>query len=79
LLVRGGDDRVYYNLWNDTDTLWTGWVQLPGSTPDRPAGAIIGSDLHPVVKGSIGGIYHGIVDLETDDFSGWTKLPESTP
>ena len=79
LIVRGGDNGVYYNAWDETGTEWSGWAQLPGSTPGRPAAATIGTDLHLVVRGSDGGIYHGVVDLETEDFSGWTKFPGGTP
>ena len=49
-------------------------AKLPGWTPVSPVINVLGNDLHMVVTGMGGGIYHGWVDLDTDAFSGWTKL-----
>ena len=79
LVVRGGDNRVYYNLFNGT---WLGWKALPsGSTLDSPAAAFVGGDLHVVVRGGDNkSLWHAVVDPLTNTFKkGWTRLNGSTP
>jgi hypothetical protein len=79
LVVRGMDDRIYYRAWNGTD--WEGWNVLPGSTIDSPAAALIGNQLHVVVRGSDGNsLWYGYLTNITDpgSFSGWTLLSGAT-
>jgi len=79
LVVRGNNDRIYYNVFEDGST-WTGWVGLPGKTCDRPVATVQGGKLHLVVRSITGkGIYHGWVDLSTQSFSGWIRLSGDTP
>jgi hypothetical protein len=76
LVVRGTDDRIYYRVWTGSGS---GWSKFPGKTPDAVAAEVLGSDLHIVVRGMTGGIYHGSLDLITDVWSGWTKISGETP
>lgn len=77
LVVRGSDDRIYYRTWDGTT--WLGWTALPGATTDSPAAAVLDNDLHIVVKGLTGEIWHGYVDLATSVWSGWTMVSGATP
>ena len=80
LVVRGGNSRIYYRLYNATMDAWDGWVVLPGSTIDSPAATVCNNELHVVVRGSTGyTLWHGYVDLATSTFSGWTLLSGSSP
>ena len=79
LIMRGSEDDIYINIWNETETDWSGWSKLPGSTTDRPAAVTFNNSLHIVVRGIDSGIYHGSIDLESDVFSGWSKFPGGTP
>ena len=79
LVVRGGNNRIYYNVYSNGS--WLGWKALPsGSTIDAPAAAVLGNALHIVVRGSDGAsIWHSWIDPSTGEFSGWRRLPGSTP
>lgn len=76
-VVRGVDNRIYYNVWNSTH--WAGWASLPGATRDSPAVAVFGNNLHVVVVGMDGGLWHGYVNLTDSTFSAWTLLSGATP
>ena len=78
LVVRGGDNGIYYNLlYGD----WIKWSKLSsGSTVDAPAAAVVGGKLHIVVRGRDGkSIWYTQVDLSTGSMSSWTNIPGSTP
>jgi len=75
-LVRGNNNRIYFNEYSDS---WSGWDSLTGSTSNRIAGAFFNGDLHTVVKGMSGGLYHAWLDLGTETFSGWSRLSGDTP
>ena len=80
LVVRGLNDRIYYNVLEDDD--WSGWIKLPtGSTPDTPAAVACGGRLHFVVRGfsPSNSIWYGYINLSTGDFSGWIRIPGATP
>jgi len=81
LVVRGMDNRIYYNVFDEASSTWSGWRRLPtGSTVDAPAAAIANGRLHIAVRGSDGqSIWYANFDLQNWQFSGWTKLPGSTP
>lgn len=79
LAVRGTDDRVYYRCRNEV--AWQDWMVLPGSTVDSPAIAMLGNQLHFVVRGSDGSsLWHGYLTNPEDpsSFSGWTLLSGAT-
>lgn len=77
LVVRGLDDRIYYNVWNSLG--WEGWTSLPsGFTCERPAATVIGNELHFVVIGLNGMLWHSYVDLSNGDFPGWTRVSGDT-
>ena len=80
LVVRGMDDRIYY-MNRMCDSNWGSWKYLPsGTTLDRPAAAILENNLHIVVRGMDGAsLWHGIVNLSSEAFSGWTRIPGATP
>jgi len=80
LVVRGQNSLTYYRNYNTTTDSWTGWAALPGSTNDSPAAAVVGNELHVVVRSSSGSqLYHGYVNLTTSAFSGWTLISGYTP
>jgi outer membrane protein assembly factor BamB/subtilisin family serine protease len=81
LVVRGGDNRIYHCLYNVASHSWGGWSALPsGSTGDSPAAALVGNELHVVVRGMSGSkLYHSYRNLDTAAFSGWTMLSGSSP
>ena len=58
---------------------WGSWMGLPGSTGLSPGAAVLGDELHLVVKGKTGGLYHGSWDLTGHVFGEWTRLPGDTP
>ena len=80
LVVRGSNNGIYYRIYNSEEETWGNWNALPGSTLDTPAAAFCGDELHVVVRGMDGAsLYHGCVDLLTDEFSGWSWVSGSTP
>ena len=87
LVARGFTNVIYYRSYDCVSETWTEWVPVPnGATCDNPAAAVLGSSLHLVVRGfSTTGVWgnntlwHGIVNLGDDSFSGWTSLPGATP
>ena len=80
LVVRGSSNQIYYRSYTSGTDVWGSWVQLPGASNDPPAAAVMGSELHIVVRGVSGGqIWHGYVNLNTNAFSGWTLLSGATP
>jgi len=80
LVVRGYNNGIYCKVYNTTTASWDDWTELPGSTVTPPAAAIIGNELHIVVRGSnFGQIWHGYINLDTDAFSGFTLLDGATP
>ena len=82
LTVRGSDDGVYLRSY---DGSWSGWTSLPGGTNDAVGACIQHSkpdpdaNLHVVVKGMTGGMYHGEYDLNSESFLGWTLISGETP
>jgi hypothetical protein len=78
LVVRGMDNTLYYNVWTASD--WQGWSSVPnGSTCDGSSITVIDGTMHLVVRGMDGyTLWHGYVDLETGDFSGWTFVGGAT-
>jgi hypothetical protein len=73
------DNRIYYQVWNGTS--WQGWNVLPGSTIDSPAAAILGNQLHVIVRGSDGhSLWYGYLTniMDPGSFSGWTLLSGAT-
>ena len=80
LVVRGGNNQIYYRLYDSTSGAWDSWSLLPGSTVDSPAAAVCVNELHVVIRGSTGNtLYHGYMDLTTKAFSGWTLLSGASP
>jgi C1A family cysteine protease len=81
LVVRGGDNRIYYRIYNSSTSYWDNWNAVPaGTTCDSPAAAVCNNELHMVVRSSSGSqLYHGYVNLVGGGFSGWTLLSGSSP
>jgi hypothetical protein len=80
LVVRGSDDGIYYRNFNSTTETWMPWQQLPGATSDSPSAAIVGDELHVVVRGfGSDQMWHGIVNVTDGTFLGWTQLDGATP
>ena len=87
LIVRGFTNIVYYRSYDCVSNVWGEWIGVPdGATCDSPAAAVLGTYLHIVVRGfsttdnwGNNTLWHGIVNLADDSFSGWTNLPGATP
>jgi len=81
LVVHGLDNRIYYRLYNASGGSWGEWTVFPGATCDSPAAALLGNDLHIVVRGSDGNtLWHGCLADPSDpeSFSGWSWLSGAT-
>ena len=74
LIVRGNDNRIYYNTWNSGS--WQGWNALPsGAAINGPAATIVGGKLYFVVIGMDGAsIWQSSLDIATSKLSGWAPL-----
>ena len=87
LVVRGFNNFVFYRSYDTVTSTWGGWIGVPdGATSDTPAAAVIGTTLHLVVKGfsatnaaENNTLYHGYLNLNDNNFSGWTAIAGSTP
>ena len=80
LLVRGTENQIWYTEYDSPGEVWREWANLPGSTIDTPAAAILDDQLHVVVRGMDGStLWHGYYDLVTEEFFGWTMLAGSSP
>lgn len=73
LVVRGGDNYIYY--W-----ISGAWTRLPsGSTLDSPSALRVGSLLYFAVRGGDNGIHITYFNLTSSSLANWLKLPGSTP
>ena len=81
LVVRGNNNNIYYSWYNLGSQTWTSWIGFPfGTTPDTPAATITGDNLQIVVRGSnYDQIWHGTLNLVSNEWSGWTLLDGATP
>ena len=77
LAVRGSNDHIYWCKYDGNS--WGDWSRLPGTTKVDPAICLLENDLHIVVIGKQGRVYHGWIDLETDVFSGWNPITGAKP
>jgi hypothetical protein len=82
LVVRGSDNGIYLRSY---DGSWSSWSKLPGSTNDAVGACIMPllpdpeANLHIVVRGTNGAMYHGKYDLNSESFLGWSWMSGSTP
>ena len=87
LVVRGLTNIIYFRSYDCVSETWTDWTPVPdGATCDSPAAAVFGSGLHLVVRGfsttdvwSNNSLWHGVMNMTDNSFSGWTGLPGATP
>jgi hypothetical protein len=81
LVVRGSNNVIYYRFYEVATRTWTDWTGVPnGSTLSTPAVELVDGELHLVVRGSNQNqIWHGVVDVDSGGFSGWTLLSGTTP
>ena len=80
LVVRGSNDYVYFRLYSCADETWGDWIAFPGSTVDAPSAAVLGNQLHVVVRGMDGtSLWHSYYDLTSESFSGWANLEGLSP
>jgi len=77
LVVRGMDNRIYFNIYDELKSNWTGWKTIPtGITIDAPSVSLVNEKLHIVVRGSDGSsLWYGYLDIDKLTFSGWKYLP----
>jgi hypothetical protein len=74
---------VYYRTYDVDGASWSAWAGLPGATSGQPAAAMLGEELHIVIRGygtlsESQALWHGIVNLDDDSFSSWTMIAGST-
>ena len=79
-MVRGGDNGLYLTTLEPDLTGFSGWSRLPGSTPDVPAIAVFGGELHIVVRGSDNSLWHGRLNATRLDVSAlrWSRISGTT-
>jgi hypothetical protein len=78
VIVRGTDNGVHHKYWTSTGG-WSGWINLHGSTVDKPAVAYADYEykdtLHVVVRGTNNALYHKKFDIASATWdSSWTWL-----
>ncbi|TMI42530.1 hypothetical protein E6H21_00250 [Candidatus Bathyarchaeota archaeon] len=80
VVVRGVDDKTYYNSFSFVSSTWSGWVGLDGGTLSTPAIALDASGtIHVVVRGTDNRVYHremsgGIWSPSWDGLGGSTTM-----
>jgi hypothetical protein len=81
LVVRGTDNRIYFNIYDELNSNWTGWKTIPtGITIDAPSVSLVNEKLHIVVRGSDGSsLWYGYLNIDKLTFSGWKYLPGQSP
>ncbi|MDX1813473.1 MAG: polysaccharide deacetylase family protein [Candidatus Bathyarchaeia archaeon] len=74
LVVRGMNDLIYYKCYKED--VWGDWQLLPnGATIDGPAAALLGDELHVVVRGMDGfSMWHKIIVPEGSVVQDWTLI-----
>jgi hypothetical protein len=78
LVVRGEDDRIYYRCHNGS---WGSWSAVPtGAASDGPTVAMLGNELHVVVRGMDGNsLWHVIVNMDSGAVvRDWTSISGAT-
>jgi lysophospholipase L1-like esterase len=77
LAVRGLDNRIYYRCYTGS---WGSWQAVPtGATPDSPAAAMLGSDLHIFVRGMDGyTLWYTAVSCDGSGSPVWTLVDGAT-
>jgi len=87
LVVRGLDSKIYYGSVTLDDELFSGWKQIYGSTPSKPAltakdptplAADGNCELFLLVRGSDNGIYLTSISPAGAWVGTWSQLPGST-
>jgi hypothetical protein len=82
LVVRGMNNRIYFRSYDCASDTWEQWNAVPtGAMCDSPAAAMVGGDLHVVVRGMDEySLWHGTLTNPADpeSFSGWTRLSDAT-
>ncbi len=82
LVIRAPNNNVQYRMYNGVSASWGTWntIVTPGITIDRPAAALLGNELHIVIRNSGNNqLSHGSVNLADNSFSGWTLLSSTSP
>ncbi len=79
LVVRGSDNSIYYRYYAGGS--WGDWQSVPtGSTVDSPAAALLGSNLHIVVRSMDGlGFWQTILGSDGTVLKSWTAISGSSP
>jgi uncharacterized repeat protein (TIGR02543 family) len=75
LVVQGEDNLIYYRCYSEG--AWGDWQVLPeGSTIDSPSAALLGDELHVVVRGMDGfSMWHKIIKPGGEVVQEWTWIP----
>ena len=80
LIVRGGNNGIYYRALSYLDNKWSAnWSKLPGTTPTSPAAVESAGRIYIAVRGGDNSIYFSYINCSTGAFSGWIKIGGSTP
>ncbi|MEM1518474.1 MAG: C1 family peptidase [Nitrososphaerota archaeon] len=79
LVVRGSDNKIY---WRSHMILWNNWHKIDiGSASEGVAAAYCDPYLYFVVRGFSpeNSLWFSYIDVHSGNFSGWTRIPGSTP
>ena len=77
-VVRGADGRsLWFSSINLTDSSFSGWTLLSGSSPSSPTLVKYNLKLILVVRGFSQAIYYRIYDIVTDVWGDWNVVPNS--
>ncbi len=80
LVVRGGDNEIFYRQYNPAADSWNNWNKLPnGATATSPAATLCMGKMYFAVLGSDGSsLWLSSVDVANGDFSGWSMIDGAT-
>jgi hypothetical protein len=81
LVVQGNNNRIYYRVYGFAPRGWSGWNALTtGSTAYSPSAAMLGGNLHIVVRSMDGScLWNIVVKPAGSVIRNWISLSSSTP
>jgi hypothetical protein len=86
LTLRNLTNKICYRTYNCATESWGDWIELSGATCDGPVAAMLGSNLHIVIRGfsstdvtKNNTMYHIIVQPNVGVVRDWITLSGATP
>jgi len=68
---------IYFGSVNLTDSSFSGWSQISGSTPSAPTLVNYGSKLMLVIRGFNNIVFYRTYDTSTASWTGWVGVPDA--